>query len=304
MSLVRIPCIGFELEYTTTKSASNMRLVCLAFLTLFCLLRAEEQTCSVTQDEVDPSLKEMTYDLGDGEQKFMAYVEPDISTFYQGNPPASTKVAPKFQGLAGKFINMSNRHLAQYWEAHKGGTAHIMRYYKPFNAGGTATFPTHRFFFTPEDDPDTRVIEHLIKEYPENIYIYDPYFVEGDEKETEENLKSLNDKERAQYDQWKKTLLFNEHYFNFTGRNYLANYLRNPPERHMWRADYFGQEHWVTTKETHFETVPPSTTLDPIMARGEKRVLKDEDPRIMQDYRTKDQEVMNMTLKVLSCRPT
>lgn len=178
-----------------------------------------------------------------------------------------------------------------------------MRHYKPFNAGGTASFPTHRFFFTPDNEPNTRLKEFVVQEYPENIYVYDPYRVEGDEKQTEENLKVLNKEERAKYDQWRKTLLFNEQYFNFTGRQYLANYLRNPPNRYMWRADYFGQEHWVTTKETHFETVPPRSELDPIMEKGEKRILKDTEPRIMQDYRVKDQEIMNMTLKVLSCRP-
>ena len=76
----------------------------------------------------------------------------------------------------------------------------------------------------------------------------------------------------------------------------------------MWRADYFGQEHWVTTKETHFERLPPSEELGEITAMGSERILKEIDPRFLQDYRVKDvdgQPVknMNMTLKVLSCAP-
>ena len=77
-------------------------------------------TCSLSEDqenELDPALQEMKYDVGDGngEQSVLVYVEPDVTTFYQGDPPASTKVVPKFKGLAAKFINMSNRAVTLYW---------------------------------------------------------------------------------------------------------------------------------------------------------------------------------------------
>jgi hypothetical protein len=267
------------------------------------------QTCSWTSDERDPALKEMTYDVGDGEKTFMAYVEPPVETFYpNGTAPSTTRVVPKFNGLAGKFVNMGNQPLNFYWEASKGGAVHFMRHYKPFSTGGTGTFPGHRFFFTPEDDPDTRLIEFVVGDYPDNYYVYDPYLVEGDPVATEKNLKKqLSKTERKQYDKWRKTLLFNEQYKNFTGRSYLSNYLehgpRRPPMHFMWRADYFGQEHWVTTKETHFERLPPVEDLEPILATGKERVLKDTDDRILQDYRVKDQPYMNMTLKVMSVAP-
>jgi hypothetical protein len=280
-----------------------MKIVCFLLLCLSTLLRAEESTCSVTQIEVDPNLKEMTYDVGDGPQKFMAYVEPDVTSFYKGTPPASTRVAPKFEGLAGKFINMSNKRLKLMWEPNAGGTASVIRHYTPFSSGGSGTFPGHRFWFAPEDDTSERLEFIVVEDYPENLYYYDPYNVEGDKAQTEKNLKVLTSDERKEYDTWRKTLLFSDQYRNFTGRSYLSNYLRDPPGHFMYRADYFGQEHWVTTKETHFETIPPLVEMDPIMVRGEKRKLKDSDPRIMQEFRVKDQQVMNMTLKVLSCAP-
>lgn len=83
---------------------------------LVCLAQAEAPVCSVNNDrEGDPALREMIYNIGEGEQSTYVYVEPDIASFYQGNPPASTKVAPKHRGFSAKFINASNRRLALYW---------------------------------------------------------------------------------------------------------------------------------------------------------------------------------------------
>jgi prolyl 4-hydroxylase len=260
----------------------------------------------LTGKERDPALKEMVYDVGDGPQTFLAYVQPDIASFYQGKPPASTKVVPNFKSFAGKFINMSNRRVVLYWEAVEGGAVSPMEKYPPFWSGGTATFPTHRFFFSAEGaDPMTeRLSEFVVGEYPENLYVYDPYRVEGDDKATEDNLKTaLTHNERKKYDLWRKTLLFNEQYLNFTGRTYLTNYLRDRPSHFVWPADYFGQEHWVTTRETHFETLPPLEDMEFVVATGERRTLKEDAPRSLQEYRVKDTTTMNMTLKVLSCAP-
>jgi len=283
---------------------------------------AEEPTCdwsSCTDTERDPDLKEFTYDVGDGPQKTWVYVEPDINTFYRksiGEAPKKrfSKVKPSFNGLAGKFINMSNKSLDFYWESAAGGTAHLMRHYSPFSTSGTGTFPTHRFFFATMEEPTVKVSLMIVQEYPTNLYIYDPYLVEGDPEQTEKNLqKHLNAKEREQYDKWTKTLSYNEQYKAFTGRSYLANYGDNgpraPPSHFMWKADYFGQKHWVTTKETHFVDLPPMSELGRIQKFGSERILKESDPRHFQKYRAKDDitqeplEFMNMTLKVLSCAP-
>jgi len=292
----------------------------LQFNSSFSGVLAQEPTCdwsSCTETERDPDLKEFTYDVGDGPQKTLVYVEPEINSFYRKStdeiPKARyNKVTPAFNGLGGKFINMSNKNLDFYWESHAGGNSVLMRHYEPFSTGGTGTFPSHRFFFATV--PTEKLHLMIVKDYPENLYVYDPYLVESDPEQTEKNLQeNLNTDERRQYDKWKKTLLFHEQYKAFTGRSYLANYgddgPRSPPSHHMWRADYFGQEHWVTTRETHFVNLPPMSELGRITQSGSERILKESDPRHFQEYRTKDEitheplEFMNMTLKVLSCAP-
>ena len=127
----------------------------------------------------------------------------------------------------------------------------------PFEASGTASFPTHSFIMTdPKNDKllkrysikvrpclETNQSSCLIQcspqtcfpfqDYPENLYIYDPYEVEGNPAQTEKNLAQLSKSDRAKYQKWKDTVLFNEVYQNFTGRSYLANYFRDPPRHFM-----------------------------------------------------------------------
>jgi hypothetical protein len=116
---------------TATKTAAvRASLLKLASLTIFSLLLqsftishdkssplfASAQSCSVSESERDPALHEMTYDIGNGPQKTWVYIEPDVTTFYQlEDPPAKTKVVPKFNGFQGKFINLSNQPASLYW---------------------------------------------------------------------------------------------------------------------------------------------------------------------------------------------
>lgn len=108
------------------KQRSLLSLSLLILLLAGNVVVAEDQTaaplqCSLSdadESAIDPALKEMTYDLGDGEgqRTTTVYVEPPIFAMYKGfQSPASTKVQPKFNGLAGKFINMSNQPVTLYW---------------------------------------------------------------------------------------------------------------------------------------------------------------------------------------------
>ena len=287
------------------------------------VVQADPPTCdwsSCETTERDPALKEMTYNVGDGPQTTLVYVEPELNSFYRkpgsSEEPEQTysRVVPKFSGFAAKFINMSNKHLDFYWEESAGGEAYLMSHYPPFSSDGTGSFPTHRFFLATEDEPKVKLNLWIMKNCPENIYVYDPYTVKDDPKQTEKNLQEhLDEDEREQYDLWKKTVLFNEQYKAFTGRSYLANYGENgpraPPSHSMWRADYFGQQHWVTTRETHFVRLPPMAELGRVEEFGTERILKNSHPRKFQEYRALDEttqeplEFMNMTLTVLSCAP-
>ena len=62
----------------------------------------------------------MKYNIGDdGEKETYVYIEPTLEQMYQqtklSSPSFTTKVTPKFNGFAGKFINMSNRSISLYW---------------------------------------------------------------------------------------------------------------------------------------------------------------------------------------------
>jgi len=288
-----------------------------------------QSTSSHDDSERDPALQEMQYDVGDGPQTSMVYVEPDLNSFYNINKDdtidsddqASTtttksysRVEPEFNGFGGKFINMSNKYLDFHWEDEEDGDSFLIAHFTPFESNGLGTYPGHRFYLVDPEEPDVRLTLWIVEDYPENIYVYDPYYVEDDEEQTEKNLRRhLDRKERSQYDRWEKTILYNEAYLEKTGRSYLANYgdqgPRAPPMHHMWRADYFGQQHWVTTRETHFVKLPEMSELGDVTEQGSQRVLQDSDPRHFQDYRTMNEttqeplEYLNMTLTVLSCAP-
>ena len=178
-----------------------------------------------------------------------------------------------------------------------------MRHMAPFSASGTASFPGHRFYLTPEDDTGRILVRFLVTSYPNNIYAYDPYVVEGDEKKSQNTIEFLLSKEQqAQYTAWRKTLAFNDVYKHYTGRSYLSNYLRPPPLHYMWPADYFDQKHWVTSKETHFIELPPPELMAEIVEVGASRVAKEDAARPLAAYRT-PVAALNFTLKVLSCQP-
>jgi hypothetical protein len=201
-----------------------------------CLLSGAENapTCSADEKELDPALQEITFE---GEP-FLAYVQPDVTSFYKGEPPASKPAAPLHEGFAAKFVNLSNQKLLLYWEPYKGSPKpNLMRAYPPFYGGGTASFPGHLFFFSHEQSPRKPVYDFVVGTYPENLNVYDPYRVPGDPEATEKNLSGLTPEERAKYDSLRRSVDFNEVYLNATGRSYLVNYPRPRPSHYMWRAD-------------------------------------------------------------------
>jgi len=154
---------------------------------------------------------------------------------------------------------------------------------------GFASQPGTMFYFTPEKEEDKILIRFKIQPFPNNLYIYDPYLDLNDQEVMERNLRSLNPEERKKYDRWKATRDFGKAYLNFTGRSYLATYLRKRPVYPMWPADYFGQQHIVTTQETHFVETDFSPEI-------KSRTL-------LANYRQKGVSEMDMTLTVLSCAP-
>ena len=93
-------------------------LVVAAVLAGYALGSNVPQTCSLggIEQDLDPALKEMTFDVGDGPETFLAYVQPDVTTFYKDiDPPASKAVTPKFTGFGGMLVNMSNKPVRCSW---------------------------------------------------------------------------------------------------------------------------------------------------------------------------------------------
>jgi hypothetical protein len=223
-------------------------------------------------------MKKMTYDLGYGRETFEAYVQPNITTFSQNE--YENEMVMHHTGHAVRFMNMSNKLVLLYWQGN--GNTVAMGRLQPFGVSGTASFPGHHFFLAEEnyvEGSDQGILKHFFVDSSGNMelnYFYDPYFVPGDEKATEMNLMKLNFKDLEKYNIINRNKKFNEEYKKVTGREYLAMYPRQKSNFFMWPADYFGQEHWFTTKETHFQKVPKED-VKRINVKGIKRVLKDDE---------------------------
>ncbi len=176
---------------------------------------------------------------------------------------------------------------------------------RAFGAKGTASFPGHHFFLARPDYAKTKVVlKHFNIDHKgrTNLYFYDPIEVPGNQKKTNENMAKLTMKDLERYTKLKRSKLFGDEYLKFTGREYLTLYPRQKPMHFMYPADYFGQEHWATTRETKFIKEVPSSKLKKIKEEPKKRILKEDDPRILSEYRD-DADFLNMTLKVMSVRP-
>ncbi len=249
-------------------------------------------------NDVDPNLKTMTFQFPDENEPrtFDAYVQPELSSFYKGDPPSTTIQEPRFKGLAGKFVNFSPDHLQLFWDDGRNGM-HIADL-PPFQAAGTATFPVHRFFFSKRNG-DTKDIVHRVHIQPnQNLYIYDAF------EEGHAEVEDLTDDLLELYNLQKKNLYFAKEYRKFTGRDWISFYpTTKKPIYKMWNADYFGQQHWVTTTETHFVVEPPEDLLTQ-MTHDEmfRDRVQHPDIRNLTEYRSKE-PLLNMTMTVLSVSP-
>eukprot|EP00586_Coscinodiscus_wailesii_P002810 CAMPEP_0172480864 /NCGR_PEP_ID=MMETSP1066-20121228/6362_1 /TAXON_ID=671091 /ORGANISM="Coscinodiscus wailesii, Strain CCMP2513" /LENGTH=399 /DNA_ID=CAMNT_0013242621 /DNA_START=18 /DNA_END=1217 /DNA_ORIENTATION=- len=170
----------------------------------------------------------------------------------------------------------------------------------PFQAVGTATFPQHLFYFHPPDDDSNELIR-FVMDPSTTHYVYDPY--DGNVVESPWDVDTLNPDERPLYERQKRTLLFAQKYREFTGRDYQSLYPRNVPLHKIWPAQYFGQQHWVETKETHFVALPSPEELAKITQRGIARRLSPKQPPLLSSYRTPDTPTLNLTLTTLSVSP-
>lgn len=280
------------------------RRICITALiasSFFSFSHGSDHTCSiedrVCQEKItDSALKPMTYDLDYGEETFMAYVVPDVSTFYRAPPGKREIRTPKFKGIAGKFFNLSPERMKLFWDPGNGGAPLLIATAEPFKAVGTATFPGHMFYFTlirkPAGYEEVRHRFHVTGDT--NLYVYDPFVSEDSTR----NVDDLVPEDYEKYIAQRRTLKFNEYYRNFTGRDWLSRFPRNPPKHFMWPADYLGQQHHVETKETHFATLPDKDDRPHVSKFG----MADKEREKLDKYKVPG-SMLNLNITVMSVAP-
>jgi prolyl 4-hydroxylase len=276
------------------------------------MVLSDPLTCSVAEkgEEMDPGLQEMTFDIGSGTEVAWVHVRPHVSSFYRdadADEDTSSRriVSPAYKGQVCSFINLSDKEVVLFLEKKKGAPSKVSKPLDPMSGKGMSVVEGQTLYFA-----DT--VGRLMKRFPitsssGSLHVYDPYHVEGYPEVTDSYVSMLTQEEQSLYKQWRATIEFARYYTKATGRAFLSHYDRPSPKHSMWRADYFGQEHWVTTRELHFDRLPPAQHLQALPRLGRRRQLTDDDPRLLTDYRVADASpsasTMNMTLKVISCAP-
>lgn len=109
-----------------------------------------------------------------------------------------------------------------------------------------------------------------------------------------------DDEQEALYQAAQLNRDFAKAYKNFTGGSeWLANYPSQPPRHYMWRADYFGQQHVVPTRETHFVALPAEHDLPHHLSLEQMR--RHGSNISLAEYRAPG--VLNVTLTAVSVAP-
>lgn len=260
------------------------------------------------EDEKDPQLKAMPIDKFPYYKE--VYVRKDISSFYQEEPGSRKESTPSFKGIAGKFINISPHRVELYW-VNEHGKAHFIANIGPWEAGGTASHPGHRFHFVRRDTKE--IVCRFVTKAGNSLYYYDPFAEAGDDKDlaavqgeyaedlgTPWSLKHLPARDIKLYDEQRFNLKFATDYRNFTGGSeWLAHYPKEPPLHKIWRADYLGQMHIARSYETHFKEIPPAAqTLD-----GKAFAIKRNNSADIAFPEYREQGPLNITIKAVSVEP-
>jgi len=141
-----------------------------------------------------------------------------------------------------------------------------------------------------------------------SVYYFDPYTADDNRDPSRckylgskvRDTRKLSPEDYKEYNAHKNNLVFGAMYKNFTGGSeWLTMYPKNPPRHHIWRADYFGQEHRVVTPETQFREIPPADELHRLKKEEMRRDT--DEPVAFAEYR--EPGALNLTIKAMSCAP-
>ena len=219
-----------------------------------------------------------------------AYIQPDVSTFYQLKKPVGYKAGGEikvttqsFTNFGAKFYNLSPKAVNLWWDGGGGGSkARKVGTIQPFECLGTATFPGNSFSFTATFDRNVPYDRYVVTA-DDAVIAYDPI---------SKDKVRLTPQEQYMYDTQKLNFVYERDYTIKTGRTWLSTFPRPPPLHYMHPADYFGQTISITTDQTHFVSIPHDM----------KRItMEDFENKVMHtDHR---KEELELTLKVISCAP-
>ncbi|KAL7544259.1 hypothetical protein ACHAWF_007638 [Thalassiosira exigua] len=163
-----------------------------------------------------------------------------------------------------------------------------------FEATGTSTFPTHKFFFGKTDNPNDALCSFVV-EAGTSVYYCDPYDEEITGPSAGFTKEARDLKELTTFGHGKVKV----EYKAFTGGvEWLGMYPRDPPRHKIFSADFFGQQHLVQTKETQFIEMPPWEKLP----RIEPKARTEDEDVPLKEYGSPS-ETLDVTLTALSCAP-
>jgi prolyl 4-hydroxylase len=186
----------------------------------------------------------MEYNVGNGPQETWVYVEPSVASFYR-NATTATIQPPAFPGRHVKFFNLLTVPIELYWEQEKKTS--LVKVLRPLSTAGITAFVDHVFSFRLVGR-DAVLERFRVSANASNVFSIPLKVVERMSQHY--HLPDRNTTQQEESYQWlTKTLLYNDYYYNTTGRSFLSRYGRLMPRHFMWPADFFGQEHVVATKE-------------------------------------------------------
>jgi len=229
-----------------------------------------------------------------------------------------SKPEPKFNGQAGKFVNMSPETVSLWWDGPNGPVynSDVM----PWGSGGTACFATHKFIFTVRNQPDQVLCRFTVRKGTA-VYYYDPYSSPSEEPSSSHPargvilqtgnhirphvLDELSAQDRSYYDAHIYNLEFGKVYKNFTGGSeWLTMYPPDRPHHKIWRADRFGQTHHVTSPEAQFHHIPPAPEMKTLSIAEMRQSFNETDDGLALPYAGyRNPGPLNLTIKALSCAP-
>ena len=236
-----------------------------------------EDTLQKETGSMDPNFKCLFDTMTLNEKKStvpmftVGYVHPDVETYYQNESTRSSETNElhlsnynnnnnnkknnamkpadlSYKGFTAKFTNLSPKPVHLYWDSRT--KPKFVGIIQPFASFTTATFPGNSFHITPTYNTQDALQRWTITQ-DESILYHDPY----DEGKKVHDLLRLPIEHVHKYNMHQLNRIYAREYLAETQRSWLSTFPRPMNMHNMWDATYLGQEHIITTKQTHFNAI-------------------------------------------------